>query len=50
MIILKLLILVIKTEPIIKHYEKQGVLKHVDGIGTIEEVFQRIDKIIGDEN
>ncbi len=39
-----------KTEPIIKHYEKQGVLKHVDGIGTIEEVFQRIDKIIGDEN
>lgn len=38
-----------KTEPIIKHYEEQGVLKHVDGVGTIEEVFQRIEEIIGDE-
>ena len=39
-----------KTEPIIKHYEDQGVLRHVDGVGSIDEVFARIDKIIGDEN
>ena len=39
-----------KTEPIIKHYEDQGVLRHVDGVGSIDEVFSRIDKIIGDEN
>ena len=39
-----------KTEPIIKHYEEQGVLRHVDGVGSIDEVFARIDKIIGDEN
>ena len=39
-----------KTEPIIKHYEDQSVLRHVDGVGSIDEVFGRIDKIIGDEN
>ena len=39
-----------KTEPIIKHYEEQGVLRHVDGVGSIDEVFSRIEKIIGDEN
>ncbi len=39
-----------KTEPIIKHYEEQGVLKHVNGVGSIMEVFSEIDKIIGDEN
>ena len=39
-----------KTEPIIKHYEEQGVLRHVDGVGSIDDVFSRIEKIIGDEN
>ncbi len=38
-----------KTEPIIKHYQEIGVLKHVNGIGSIEEVFQRIENIVGDE-
>ncbi len=35
-----------KTEPIIEHYRKQGVLKEVDGNDTVENIFQKIDKII----
>ena len=35
-----------KTEPIIDHYKKQGVLKVVDGNDTIENIFAKIDKII----
>ena len=35
-----------KTEPIIKHYKKKGVLSEVDGNDTIENIFKSIDKII----
>ena len=35
-----------KTEPIIDHYKKQGVLKVVDGNDTIDNIFKQIDKII----
>ena len=35
-----------KTEPIIDHYKKQGVLKVVDGNDTIDNIFKRIDEII----
>ena len=35
-----------KTEPIIEHYKKQGVLKVVDGNDTIDNIFKRIDEII----
>ena len=35
-----------KTEPIIDHYKKQGVLKVVDGNDTIDNIFVKIDKII----
>ena len=38
-----------KTEPIIKHYQDLGVLKRVNGLGTIEEVFERIERIIRGE-
>lgn len=39
-----------KTEPIIDHYKKQNVLHEVDGNDTVENVFEKIDKIIsGDE-
>jgi len=31
-----------QTEPLIEHYEKQGLIRTVDGLGTIEEVFGRI--------
>lgn len=30
------------TEPVIGHYQASGVLKSVDGIGTPDEVFERI--------
>lgn len=35
-----------KTEPIIEHYKKQGVLYEVNGEDTVENVFKSIDKII----
>ena len=35
-----------KTEPIIDHYKKQGVLKVVDGNDTIDNIFAKIDEII----
>ena len=35
-----------KTEPIIDHYRKQGVLKEVDGNDTVENIFKKIVKII----
>ena len=31
-----------QTAPIIKHYRKKGILKEVDGLGTIEEITKRI--------
>jgi adenylate kinase len=33
------------TVPIIEEYRKQGVVREVDGMGTIEEVFERIKKL-----
>lgn len=39
-----------KTEPIIEHYRKQGVLYEVNGNDTIENVFREIDKIISSSN
>ena len=35
-----------KTEPIIEHYKKQGVLKEVNGDDTVENIFKKIDEII----
>jgi len=35
-----------KTEPIINHYKELGVLKTVDGNDTVENIFNKIDKII----
>ena len=35
------------TEPIIEEYRKLGVVKEVDGIGTIEEVAGRIEEVLG---
>ena len=31
-----------QTAPIIKHYREKGMLKEVDGLGTIEEITRRI--------
>ena len=35
-----------ETEPLIKIYEKQGILHRVDGAKSIEEVYKLIDRII----
>ena len=35
-----------KTEPIIDHYKKQNVLVEVDGNDTVENIFEKVDKII----
>ena len=37
-----------KTAPIIEHYRKQNVLKEVDGDDSVENIFNRIDKIINE--
>ena len=33
-----------QTEPLKVYYEKSGLLKSVDGVGTVDEVFERIIK------
>ncbi len=35
-----------QTEPLVGYYTKQGILKTVDGIGTIDEIFGRVEKIL----
>ena len=35
-----------KTEPIIDHYKKKGVLKEVDGNKSVKEIFKEIEGII----
>ncbi|WP_457756274.1 adenylate kinase [Thermodesulfatator indicus] len=36
-----------QTEPIIEYYEKKGVLHRIDGMGSIDEIFNRIVKLLG---
>ncbi len=36
-----------QTEPIIQFYEKKGVLHRIDGMGSIDEIFERIVKLLG---
>lgn len=36
-----------KTEPLVHYYEKKGVLRRVDGLGTPEEVYARIRAALG---
>ena len=35
-----------ETEPVLNHYEKQGVVKRIDGVGSIEEIFERITSLL----
>ena len=35
-----------QTEPLKSYYSAQGVLREVDGMGSIDEVFSRIDKVL----
>jgi adenylate kinase len=34
-----------QSEPCIKYYRPQGIVKDIDGIGSIDDVFGRIKKI-----
>ncbi len=36
-----------ETEPILPFYASQGILKRVDGVGTLDEVSARIRKVLG---
>lgn len=35
-----------QTTPVMNYYNKQGKARYVDGMGTIEEIFKRIVKVI----
>jgi len=36
-----------KTEPVLAHYEAKGVVRAVEGVGSLEEITERIKKAIG---
>ena len=36
-----------QTAPLKEYYQKAGILKSVDGVGTIDEIFNRIVSILG---
>lgn len=35
-----------ETKPVIEHYQKLGIVDFVDGQGSIEEIFSRIQKVL----
>ena len=35
-----------QTEPVVAHYRKQNAVKTVDGVGSIDEIFDRITDIL----
>ena len=35
------------TEPLVRYYEPRGVLKRVDGVGTVEDIHARIESAVG---
>jgi adenylate kinase len=39
-----------ETRPIIRQYEDRGLVEHIDGVGTIEEVAERVNQAFGIEN
>ncbi|MBW1762821.1 MAG: adenylate kinase, partial [Deltaproteobacteria bacterium] len=38
-----------KTEPVLAHYDAKGVVKGVEGVGSLEEITERIKEAIGVE-
>jgi adenylate kinase len=38
------------TRPVIRHYEDRGLVRVVNGVGTIEEVAERVNTVFGIEN
>ena len=37
-----------KTKPVLDYYEAQNIVKNVDGIGEINEIFEKIKKEVGE--
>ncbi len=35
-----------QTEPLVGYYTEQNILKTIDGIGTVDEIFGRIEKVL----
>ena len=36
-----------QTKPLIDYYEKQSKLRHIDGVGKMDDILQRIQKVLG---
>lgn len=37
-----------KTKPVLDYYENQNIVKNIDGIGEINDIFANIQKVLGD--
>lgn len=35
-----------ETEPVLNYYKEKGMVTEVDGVGTIDEIFERIKKVL----
>jgi adenylate kinase len=35
-----------ETEPVLNYYKKQGVVEEIDGVGEVDEIFQRIKETV----
>lgn len=35
-----------ETEPVLNYYKEKGVVEEVDGVGTVDEIFERIKKAL----
>ena len=36
-----------QTEPLLDYYAKRGLLRKINGLGTVEEIFLRIEEVLG---
>jgi len=36
-----------QTKPLIDYYEKQGKLRRIDGVGKMDDILKRIQKVLG---
>ncbi|MBV6492866.1 MAG: adenylate kinase [Turneriella sp.] len=36
-----------KTQPLINYYEEKKILRHVDGVGTTDEIAERVKAVVG---
>jgi len=35
-----------QTEPLVGYYTKSGILRKIDGLGTVEEIYDRVKKVL----